>query len=141
MDWLRAAAATETDDCMVYPFTPSQRYGLVHLDGRYQMAHRVVLELAGRRRPAGTEAAHRCGVARCCNPRHLRWASHEANEADKRAHGTSTMGERHPGAKITAEIVREIRASGATQRELAERFGLSRGQVGKIRRRELWQHV
>ena len=43
-------------------------------------------------------------------------------------------------AKLTAEQVLEIRASSETQRVLAERYGVSKALVGRIKRRELWRH-
>lgn len=50
-------------------------------------------------------------------------------------------GEFNGRAKITRDVVREIRASGLTQKELAEKFGISVSQVGSIRRGESWGHV
>ena len=54
------------------------------------------------------------------------------------------VGEQHPESKLTEEQVVEMRedaADGATHRELAARFGLSRSTVGAIVRGEMWRHA
>lgn len=50
-------------------------------------------------------------------------------------------GEFNGRAKITEGMVREIRASNLTQREIAEQFGISISQAGSIRRGESWKHL
>lgn len=51
-------------------------------------------------------------------------------------------GESHAKAKLTQADVLAIRAAvGRTQRQLAAEFLVSHQQIGRIRRRELWQHV
>lgn len=54
-------------------------------------------------------------------------------------------GESHPNAKVTEDLVREIRvryaAGGITLRELAERYGLGKGCIGGVVYRRTWKHV
>lgn len=64
-----------------------------------------------------------------------------ANLAKRRAH----LGIAHGQAKLNDEAVREIRqlyATGdVTQRELARRYGISQGTIGKILLRKIWTHI
>jgi hypothetical protein len=56
----------------------------------------------------------------------------------------SKRGAENGSAKINEEIVREIRAlraSGATYREIGEKFSVSDSLVAQIARRELWRHI
>jgi len=77
------------------------------------------------------------------NPRHLRWATHRENEADKVRHGTLRKGEAVHAAKLSAAEVAEIRtiyaAGGVTQSDLATRFGTSPGNVSRIIRNAEWR--
>lgn len=50
-------------------------------------------------------------------------------------------GENHYGAKLTAEVVREIRASSLTNTELAEVYGISRRTISDARRGKTWRHI
>lgn len=84
------ALRSSTDDCILWSWPPiNSGYGQINLDGRRQLAHRVVCEQAHGQPPSEKhEAAHSCGKRLCINPRHLRWATKPENEADKLLHGT-----------------------------------------------------
>lgn len=72
-------------------------------------------------------------LAKCrplCRPCHVEKSSTE-----------QPQGEDRPGAKLTEEIIREIRASSDSYRVLAERYGVVFGIIGQIKRREAWKHV
>jgi hypothetical protein len=96
---------------------------------RYVRAHRVSWELTYGPVPAGLYVLHRCDNPACTRPDHLFLGSIADNQADmaKKARGTQ---------KLTAEQVREIRASYAsglwTQRELARQFGVGQTCISKI---------
>jgi hypothetical protein len=58
----------------------SGNYGAFWLDGRKQKAHRVAFLLHYKRRiPKHLDGAHTCDYPPCCNPTHVRPASHRAN--------------------------------------------------------------
>lgn len=66
---------------------------------RNLLATRVSLEVFVESPPAGAEAAHDpelCPYTDCVNPGHLRWASREENEADKRHPRRLRLREVHP---------------------------------------------
>ncbi len=50
-------------------------------------------------------------------------------------------GENHPNSKITKEDVRLIRSSFDSQRVLSSRFGISKTEIGRIKRGEYWKTV
>lgn len=89
---------------------------------------------------------HTCDNKRCVNPDHLFLGTHADNihdAIDKYGHrnGHAPVGEQHPFAKVTDDIVRAIRASTLSQAALGRQYGISRQTVGEIRRREIWKHV
>lgn len=125
-------------------------YGSFFLDGRTQRAHRVCWEMLHGSIPDGLLVLHRCDNPLCVRPDHLFLGTHADNTRDmvhKSRGGTPPrlIGERHPGARLDADIVRQIRsryASGAiTQSQLATDYGVSQGTIGFIVRGETWQDV
>lgn len=139
--WLQGAAASDTDECLLWPFG-RQRYAQLRLGGKVRSGTEVVLELVGRPRPGpGVENRHLCGRGRCCNPRHLRWGTHAENEADKVAHGTAGRGTNHHRAKLTDEAVVAVRASSEPLAVLAARYGVGYSTIKHARRGATWKHL
>lgn len=104
----------------------------------------VMLCFAGPR-PDGLDVRHLNGHRTDCRLSNLAYGTRQQNCADAAAHGTKSRGERHPDAKLTAEIVRSVRseyaAGGVLQRELAERHGVHQTKISSIIRRQSWKHV
>jgi predicted XRE-type DNA-binding protein len=75
----------------------------------------------------------------------LRFGSAKMNHDDAVRHGTRGFGEKSPNPKLTADAVREIKIllcdSDLTQREIGEKFGVSKGTISKIKNRKLWKHI
>lgn len=94
-------------------------------------AHKFAYEQANGAVPAGLEVCHTCHG----------WVDPERPTAPP----GPRLGERNHKARLIAEAVREIRriyGSGqATQLQLAERFGVTRGAIGCIVRRDVWTHI
>lgn len=137
-DWLQGVVGTQTDDCILWPFSVAPNgYGTTNQGG----AHRRVCRMTcGAPPTADHEVAHSCNVRACVNPRHLRWATKSENMADKIGHGTIMRGERNHQAKLTAAEVLAIRRleGAAILRDVADRFGVSICTVHRIWRRETW---
>ena len=106
--------------------------------------HRLILEVFVGPCPDGMEACHNDGSRTNNAVSNLRWDTRAANHADKNTHGTMLRGTKHPGCKLTAEQVVEIRrryAAGEYQWSIASSFGVSQTNVGLIVRRKTWSHI
>lgn len=93
-DFLRQASEHEdAGACLLWPWEESrvpEGYARASLNGKVMGAHRAVCILAHGEPPfVGAEAAHSCGNGHlaCVNPKHLRWATHQENIAEAKAHG------------------------------------------------------
>lgn len=145
--WIDRQVGHEGGDCLFWPYHISAKGGCnVRIGGRRIIAQRHMCELKNGPPPTPKhEAAHSCGKGHlgCINPNHLRWATKLENERDKVAHGTAPRGERQNHAKLTAEQVVEIRSLSATHsnRELADRYGVTTGPIWHIVNRRTWRHL
>jgi hypothetical protein len=121
-------------------------YGRLALWGKNKrepwILSRLVLTVFKGQCPDGHEARHKDndpGNNRLVN---LSWATPLENDADKDAHGTRTVGERHPRARMTYGLAAAIRRLGAfkaaTKTEIAEWLGISVYTVGCILRGTRW---
>lgn len=90
---------------------------------------------------------HRCDTPLCINPKHLFLGTAKDNYDDMRAKGRdrSLPGEQNPNAKLTEEIVRNIRKTKETEQlsysKLASRFGIEKKHAHEIVTRKLWASV
>ena len=107
---------------------------------RFQVHTLVLLAFVGPR-PEGTECRHLDGDHTNNVLTNLEWNTHTVNMRDKDSHGTQVVGEVHFKAKLTEQDVREIRASSATERELAFTYAVSQVAIHFIRTRKTWKHV
>lgn len=136
--------ASCTDDCIAWPFfRDKQGRGHIRRNGKGVLASRHICRLAHGDPPSPQhEAAHSCGKSHqgCVNPRHLRWATHRENEADKTLHGTSQHGQRNHQAKLTECQVMEIRSLKGviSQRAIAQQYEVAQTLVSLIHRGARW---
>ena len=143
--WLLEHVSYEGDDCLSWPFGGRNNgYGTLVFNGNHTSAHRQMCTLVHGDPPSPRhEAAHSCGNGHlgCVNPRHLRWATPEENQADKLLHGTHNRGERSGSARLKERQVHAIRkmlASGHKRAEIARRFGVTDGCIKGIAYRKTW---
>jgi DNA-binding XRE family transcriptional regulator len=84
---------------------------------------------------------HRCDNRKCCNPAHLFLGSMRSNLLDAYAKGRK----KQPRSELTPAEVRRIRgiynAGGATQVELAAKYGVSQRAISLIVRNETYKDV
>lgn len=76
----------------------------------------------------------------------LRWATAKENSADSKRHGTQHfVGERNPKAKLTPDLVRQIRSEYLPGRgntmALCRKYGMSPTAMYYLLRRRNWSHV
>jgi hypothetical protein len=118
-------------------------YGKFSVKHKNNRAHRVSYELANGTIPEGLVVRHTCDNRRCVNPAHLITGTHEENMRDMTERERQARGENQGSVKLTEEQVKEIRAIGNSQRQvdIAEKYGIKQGQVGKILRKVNWKHI
>jgi hypothetical protein len=107
---------------------------------RYSV-HRLVLEAFVGPCPDEMECRHIDGNRSNNHLENLAWGTRSENQADRVRHGTHGKGQCNKNAKLTPEAVIAIRADPRLQREIADDYGISRGQVGHIKRRFNWPHL
>jgi hypothetical protein len=136
-------------------------------------AHRIAYVMWKGEQPGDLLVCHKCDIRLCCSPNHLFLGSHDDNQKDMAAKGRAAKGERHSSrthpervpkgerhhaygsnprvqgerhgkAKLTANIVRQLRKVFPLIRnyaELGRKFGISERQARRIIRRERWKHI
>jgi hypothetical protein len=112
-------------------------------------AHRFAYELVIGEIPWGLDVCHSCDNPPCVNPAHLWVGTKKDNALDMvrkgRAWKPTWAGEGAPGAKLTWEQVREIRAlaktTGLTRRELGALYGVAGNTVSMIVHGQIWKEL
>lgn len=119
-------------------------YGVLRVNGVGRYAHRLSYEFHIGPIPTGKHVLHRCDNPPCVNPAHLFLGDQTANNRDAAAKGRTPHGIGHYNARVgEAEVlaIRELYASGLTQRVIASRYGISQQEVHKIVARKTWAHL
>lgn len=126
------------DECLIWQYSrTSKGYGHLSVVGRSGIVSRMLCEdVNGPPPEADFDAAHSCGRGHqgCVTKRHISWKTKTENQADRLGHGTMTRGEKHPGARLSEDDVRAIRAlrGSMVQREIGELFGVERKTISDI---------
>lgn len=124
-------AVEEVTGCWIWLLGTRDGYGVEKVDGKYGGAHVHSYERHRRPVPEGLVLDHVvCGNRRCINPWHLEAVTSAVNTRRGRK------------AKINQEIAHEIhrlKASGATQTEIAHMFGVSQSLVSDVVRGNTWR--
>jgi len=116
-------------DCWIWPYSKGRDgYGRIWRDGKVHDAYKFLYETLVRKVPANCELDHLCENKLCVNPSHLEPVSHKENCR------------RGKQTKLTVQDVKQIRKMGGTfsQREIAEKFGVSRASIGLILQGKRW---
>lgn len=121
-------------------------YGRFSVDGREIKAHRFSFLLVNKTIPEGKIIRHVCDNTFCVNPNHLLLGTTKQNSQDmhERNRWCDRKGDKHPLAKLDADKVIEIRRMcnlGYSESFVAESFGVSRGQIYKIKNKINWGHI
>lgn len=120
-------------------------YGNFKLNNAQIRAHRLAYFLHYGIDPDGFEVMHSCDNRKCCNPAHLSLGTHTENMEDMKRKGRTPHGLRCHRARLTPEIVMEIRLRfplrKGSQREFAKEYGISHSHILQICSGELWARV
>lgn len=106
--------------------------------------HRLVLKAFIGLPPAGMQACHNDGDPANNRLENLRWDTCKSNAADKVRHGTTLVGENHPNAILSEELVAEIcrlRMSGMKQIQIGKQVGCSQTIVSAVLLGKIWRSV
>ncbi len=108
-----------------------------------RLAHRIAFVLANGSIPEGLDVLHKCDNPPCGNPTHLYAGTDSDNMHDALSRNRrSNAGESNPRAILTREQVSYIRqhlSQGATQREMAEMFGVSSSLIHELKTGRCWR--
>ena len=132
-------------------------YGIFNVNGMAVSTHRFSWELHNGEIPIGKHILHSCHNPPCVNPSHLRVGDHVENMLDMRLAGRAkgiiagnTLGKTNRGensahAKLTEQIVRDIRSKYVPRKygidKLSDEYGVSRGTVHDAIKRKTWKHI
>lgn len=129
--------------CVDWPYAKETRqgYGMIRHGGLYLKAYRVMYELFVGAIPPGASVLHSCDNPSCVNPAHLRIGTHAENMADMKSRNRHAYGRRMPTAKLTDEIVRDLRSGRKTVQAVSTETGISLTTLYQAKRGETWTHV
>jgi hypothetical protein len=118
-------------------------YGLLAVHAKPFRAHRLSWIIHRGMMPDGAQVLHRCDNPACVRPDHLFLGDNAANHADKigKNRQRAARGEAVGSARLSADDVRNIRASTEGPTALSRRYSMSVGHIDKIRRRMKWRHI
>ena len=128
------AKVNKTPSCWIWTaYTNKKGYGVVSINGKKLLAHRVSFALANGYMPDAF-VLHSCDNPSCVNPDHLREGTHCENMEDMKIRLRA-------GRKLTVSDVLRIRAADGTHREIAAREGVTHRTVGQIKNCQTWSSV
>lgn len=132
--FLRQQMIAETDQCVPWPFAGAVDRGRLRFEGKMVSACRLICSwVYGNPENETLHAAHSCGNGHlgCVNPRHLRWATPQQNNADKVLHGTNLA-----TVKLTNVQIAEIAADSRPHVEICRSYGITRQTIWRVKRGE-----
>lgn len=113
------------------------------VDGKktMQRAHRVSYEHHNGKIEGGAIVCHRCDNRACVNPDHLFVGQPKDNSKDMVDKRRSARGEGHGRSRLTEDDVYAIRKSVASNKILAEAFGVSERTIRDVKARRTWWYL
>ena len=139
----RQITAESRGSCLECTSHHLNAYGYPQLwkSGRNQNMHRVLYEEAYGEIPEGLVVRHKCDNRLCIELNHLELGTTKDNSEDCKQRGrlNTPHGENRSDAKLTAQQVKEIRASkDISQYLLAAQYGVNQSTISRIRQGKRW---
>lgn len=130
-------------------------YGQFYLSStKPARAHRIAYTLTKGQISIGLQVQHQCNNRLCCNPNHLELGDNSKNlqYMIKCKRANKAVGENHGNAMLTEDQVRDIhklyenagkpaKLKWQFTESIAQKFGISKQQVGNIIRGKSWNHI
>lgn len=139
------AKVDKTDGCWLWTAsTTAKGYGQLQVrPGVMSSAHRYSYTIHNGVIPDGLHILHTCDNPRCVRPDHLFLGTNKDNSRDMVAKGRCNppKGVRASNAQLTDALVRLIRVSPLSARELAETLDVTTTAIYLVRNRTNWKHI
>jgi hypothetical protein len=130
--------------CWVWMGTTTVRgYGQIESFKRKHYAHRASYEAFVGPIPEGMNVCHACDNVYCVNPAHLFLGTQKQNLEDMVKKKRSTLGEKNPMAKLSAEDVKDIKyllSTDVSSKFLALEYGVTTSAINLIKQGKRWNH-
>lgn len=129
------------DECWEWQgYLDKDGYGLFQWQGKRVGAHVLALSFTtGEIKAEGLDTRHSCDNPPCVNPNHLTFGTRLENVHDMISRGRAARSGKLTDAQVIE--IRERRAAGARQMDLAKQYGVSDGQISMIVRGKRWSDV
>lgn len=144
--WVKVRVGVDTECWPWQGYCDPRGYGQVSREGVIWWTHRIAFFYQHGWFPV--VVMHVCDFPPCCNPNHLRAGTLAENNADRDAKGRGrylgARGENNFHAKLTAELVRQIRsrlAIGETGKSISRELGVHHSQIYRIISGKAWRSV
>jgi hypothetical protein len=128
------------NDCWEYERSlDTEGYGRILIKAKRMRAHRLMWMLCRGNIPRGFCVCHTCDNRCCVNPKHLFLGTPRDNFQDmvnKGRRAPYLRGEKHPGSKLTAAQVSEIRSSTEPCHVVGKKFNICTMQAWRIRNKQ-----
>ncbi len=111
---------------------------------RLRKVHILVLEAFSRPHVSGEQTRHLDGTRDNNRLSNLAWGTATENSDDRNRHGTVPRGDlsgRSRLREVDIPLIRTMRNDGRTLKDIASRFGVSKGAISHVLARRVWRHV
>jgi hypothetical protein len=119
-------------------------YGSLTIKYQHFGAHRISYLINNNIDPFGFFICHSCNNKWCVNPAHLWLGDHKANAIDAVQSGATPCGTGRYNAKLTDDVVREIRKlrqEGQPLKAIAQIYNVHLSLIHLVATRKAWAHV
>jgi hypothetical protein len=154
-EYISENSEIDINNCWIWKrFKNKKKYGKAHFQGRDIYAHRLSYLTFIGEIPNNLYVLHNCDITACVNPKHLFLGDQEDNMKDmvNKNRQARLRGENNRNSKLLQKEVDEIRTLYSaeleeriqgknvqlTQKELAERFKVSRSEISNIINVRTW---